>query len=263
MSKKPIIIIGGGNMGGAIANRWHQTKLGRIHVIEPKEERRAELAAAGLKTYATLAEAPTADMYLLAIKPQQFAAYAPALTEALAGRTPLLLSIMAGIALADLAKITPRVARIMPNLPALVGESMSVACAPALDEDTQDFISQAFFAIGDCVWVQEETQLTITTAISGSGPGYLFAFMEGLQQAAINQGIDPELARDLVRQTLLGAALLAEESEVDLATLRAQVTSPGGTTEAALNSFGAGDLNGLIDKAVKAAIARSETLAKS
>ncbi|MES2984351.1 MAG: pyrroline-5-carboxylate reductase [Pseudomonadota bacterium] len=260
MKKKPIIIIGGGKMGGAIAARWHDAAIAPIHVVEHDKARRAELAAYGIAPHALLADAPRGEVYLLAIKPQQFAAIVPELKTSFAEGSPLLLSIMAGISLEALAQITPRVARIMPNLPALIGEGMSVACAPALDEKTRDRISELFFAVGDCVWVEDEQQMHATTAISGSGPAYLFAVMEALQAAAVTHGLSPHLARELVTQTMVGAALLADHCEDDVTTLRRNVTSPGGTTEAALTILNEDTLRELFNNAITAAVNRSKEL---
>lgn len=254
-----LILIGGGNMGGAMATRWQSQY--QLTVIETDPARRAALQQQGIACRAELAEAEPADLYVLAIKPQQFAAYAPLLQHAIGARKPLLISIMAGIPLADLQRITPHAVRAMPNLPATIGESMSVLCAPHLDAETQNRITSLFGAIGAVAWLKDEAKLHAVTAISGSGPAYLFALMEALQTAAIARGLTPELARVLVTQTMRGAALLADQPTYDAAQLRRQVTSPGGTTEAALAAFEKGNLNGLVTQAVEAAENRSKTLA--
>ena len=262
MTQQPIIIIGGGNMGGAIAKRWHAAQAGCVHVVEHDATRREALSKLGITTHASLEHAPLAASYLLAIKPQQFAENISAFRHSMADREPLLISIMAGVSLAALRVISPRAVRVMPNLPALIGESMSVACAPGLDKPSEKTVTMLFESIGAVAWVAEEDQLHAVTAISGSGPAYIFAFMEALEQAAIDAGLDPELANHLVAQTLRGTALLAEQSPIDVATLRAQVTSKGGTTEAALKAFSEGKLGELVMRAVKAADARSKALAK-
>ncbi len=263
MTQHPIIIIGGGNMGGAIATRWHAAQRGRVHVVEHDAARRNALSESGITAHASLAHAPLAATYLLAIKPQQFADNAADFKHVMSDREPLLISIMAGVPLAALQKISPRAVRVMPNLPALIGESMSVACAPGLDNSSEKTVTMLFDSIGAIAWVADEEQLHAVTAISGSGPAYVFAFMEALQHAAGELGLDPELAAHLVAQTLRGAALLAEQSPVDVATLRAQVTSKGGTTEAALHALVDGKFQALIIRAVKAADARSKALATS
>jgi pyrroline-5-carboxylate reductase len=255
-----ILIIGGGNMGGAMATRWHATGRYEIHVVDTNASRRDALAKAGIARYATLAEAPAADTVVLAIKPQQFHEQRDAWTRDLTARAPLLISIMAGVALVDLQTISPRAVRVMPNLPALIGESMSVLCAPALDEKTRRDVGELFTAIGAVAWLDDEQQMHAATAISGSGPAYLFALMEALQKAATAHGLSPKLARTLVTQTMRGAALLAAGAHDDAATLRAQVTSKGGITQAALEPFAASDFEGMIARVVAAAIARSKQL---
>jgi len=263
MTQHPIIIIGGGNMGGAIASRWHSAQAGCVHVVEHDAARREILGALGITTHASLEHAPLAASYLLAIKPQQFTENIAEFKHVMSDREPLLISIMASVPLSALQEISPRAVRVMPNLPAIIGESMSVACAPGLDSGARKTVTMLFDSIGAIAWVEQEEQLHAVTAISGSGPAYVFAFMEALQQAATEAGLSPELATQLVNQTLRGAALLAGQSPVDVGTLRAQVTSKGGTTEAALHTLVDGKFAALISRAVKAADARSKSLASS
>ena len=255
-----IRIIGGGNMGGAIAKALHASPDFSVHVIETDAARRSAFAVLGIPAHATLDEAPAADGYLLAIKPQQFAEFAPILTRNLGGTSPLLISIMAGIPLAALQAISPHALRAMPNLPALIHESMSVLCAPSLDDASRAMAEKLFTSIGAVAWVEDEAALHAVTAISGSGPAYVFAFMEALENAATAQGLSPELARQLVQQTVRGAALLADQSTEQFSRLREQVTSKGGTTEAALQAFSEGQFSSLVDTAIKAASARSSAL---
>lgn len=264
MEPTPIIVIGGGAMGGALAMRWKKSMSRPVHVVETDGGRSSALTAKGISCHATLSEAPQGGVYLLAIKPQQFAGYVRELKAALGGSaTPLLISIMAGITLAELARTCQRVVRVMPSLPATVGESMSVLCAsPALDARARAEAEALFARVGKTAWVEQEVELHAITAISGSGPAYVFAFMEALEQAARNQGISPALAKTLVTQTVHGASVLAQQSPESVATLRAQVTSPGGTTEAALNVLEQGQLSALLDKAVVAAETRSRELSE-
>jgi pyrroline-5-carboxylate reductase len=255
----PIIIIGGGAMGLAMAQRFGQA----AQVVEPDAARRDVLKANGITCYSNLAEAPLSERYVLAIKPQQFEQFTQQWQAVMAHRQPVLLSIMAGITLAQLQLLSTHAVRVMPNLPAQIGESMSVACAPALDAALRAEMTQLLGALGRVAWVEDEQQIHAVTAISGSGPAYVFAFMEALQQAAIAQGLSPELARLLVTQTVRGAALLADQSAEDAATLRAQVTSKGGTTQAALEAFAKGGFVVVIRDAVEAAATRSRQLAES
>lgn len=256
----PIVILGGGNMGGALARRWKAAKAAPIHVVEPDAARRASLIAAGITCHERFVKPSDAATLVLAIKPQAFAELRQFLVKEGSFGNSLILSIMAGVPLSALQQISPQAVRIMPNLPAMMGEGMSVACAPNLAPASRNLVAQLFEAVGKFAWVEDEALIHATTAISGSGPGYVFAFMEALETAAIAQGIDAELARLLVRQTLRGAALLAENSPETSATLRAHVASPGGTTEAALATLTNANFSNLIAEAVKAATQRSRQL---
>lgn len=260
--KHPILILGGGNMGGALARCWQAARIAPVVVVEQDAARRAVLAAEGITCHAALEDAPRACAALvLAIKPQQFVPMQQMLTQWV-GKETLLVSIMAGIPLADLQQVAAQAVRVMPNLPALIGESMSVAYASALQERQHAFVTLLFEAVGKIAWVEEEAQLHAVTAISGSGPGYVFAFMEALEAAAMHLGLAPELARMLVAQTLRGAALLADQSSDNTATLRRNVTSPGGTTQAALAVFSEKHLARLVEEATVAAARRSQELAE-
>lgn len=255
-----VLILGGGNMGGAIARALHAKPEFSVELVEPDAEKRAHFAVLGIPVYAAIADAPACDALMLAVKPQQFDALTPTIASALAGRTPLALSIMAGISLGALRAISPRAVRAMPNLPATIHESMSVLCAPALDAESRAIAESVFAAIGAVAWVEDEEQLHAVTAISGSGPAYLFALMEAMEEAALAQGLNAALAKKLVLQTVRGSALLADGSEHSASELRAQVTSKGGTTEAALAHISAGQLQAIITSATKAAANRSREL---
>lgn len=260
-----IYIIGGGNMGGAIARALHATPEFSVTLIEPEDVKRREFAVLGIPTFATLAEGENAaHAILLAVKPQQFPSILEELKTARQLETaPLLISIMAGIPIAALQQITPNVVRAMPNLPAIIHESMSVLCAPTLDAPAKALAESIFAAIGKTAWVKEEEQLHAVTAISGSGPAYLFAFMEALATTAEQHGLEAEQAKIMIAQTMLGASLLASESPDSFANLRAQVTSKGGTTEAALATLKKAKFQDVIAEAVDAAIERSKVLAKA
>ena len=252
-----ILIIGGGNMGGALAQRWQSAGFA-VHVVEKNEHRRTELTQGGLSCYATCSEAPHTDLVVLAIKPQQFTAQPPLL------HAPLAISIMAGITLTQLTEHSPHVSwvRIMPNLPSMIGEGMSIACAPHVTADQRAMVDEVFATVGHIGWVEKEEDLHAVTAISGSGPAYVFAFMEALENAAQSLGMDAALARQLVTQTVKGAALLADQSTDDVATLRRNVTSPSGTTEAAIAQFQKHGLSDMVKQAAHAAADRSRALAK-
>jgi pyrroline-5-carboxylate reductase len=261
MSKyKPIIVLGGGKMGGALAVRWQASHLAHVHVVERDADRRAELALQGIIGHATLADAPTGSAVLvLAIKPQQFAGMVEEIKTHLAPET-MPLSIMAGIPIAALQQLAPHAVRVMPNLPALIGEGMTVGYSPHPHPEDRAMIADLFNAVGKFAWVEDEALLHAATAISGSGPAYVFAFMEALQAAAIAEGLPEEIARHLVGQTFRGAVLLADQSVENTTVLRCNVTSPGGTTEAALQVFAAGKLDDLVRAAAHAAVQRSKAL---
>lgn len=258
--KHSILIIGGGHMGGAMATRWH-IRGHTVHVVEPDLARRTALSNHGILCYDQLPEL-TADVVVLAIKPQQFAALTSAIKHAISHHPSLLVSIMAGVTLAQLHAVSKRAVRVMPNLPATIGESMSVLCAPGIDAHGHALAETLFQSIGKTAWVEEEDQLHAVTALSGSGPAYLYALMEAMAHAAAAQGLDTALARTLITQTMRGAALMADSTHEDAATLRARVTSKGGTTEAALAVLQAGGFEKLVADAVAAAAERSHILSK-
>lgn len=241
-----------------MALHWHAANAGSVVVVEHDARRRDYFSTQGIACVETLAEAPRGDIYVLAIKPQQCDAFMPELRDA---NIPLLVSIMAGVTLAQLHGVCEQSVRVMPNLPAAIGESMSVLYAPALADGARSELDALFLVIGRVAWVADEQELHAVTAISGSGPAYVFALMEALEQAAMAQGLSAVLAKQLVAQTCRGAALLAAESPLSSTQLREQVTSKGGTTHAALEQLADGHFEQLIARAVAAAAARSKQLA--
>ncbi len=259
MSEIRLQFIGGGKMaeallGGMIAEGW--APAAEIHVVEPVAERRAALAEAhpGL----SVADAPLAGVdAVLAVKPQVAPEVLPGLAAA---GVPRLLSIAAGITIAAMEAALGAgavVVRSMPNTPALVGEGMA-AIAPGSAAGPEDlaWASSILAAVGRVVTVEQQ-QLDAVTGVSGSGPAYVFHLAEALTAAGIAQGLAPEVADTLTRQTLLGAATLLSESGEDPAQLRINVTSPNGTTQAGLEVMAERDFVGLIDAVVAAATARS------
>ena len=255
-------MIGGGKMaeallGGLIRDGWAHADA--IHVVEPADERKAVLADAhpGL----SIGAAPVAGVdAVIAVKPNIVAAVLPALSEAGVGRV---LSIAAGVTTASMEAGLPSgtaVVRCMPNTPALVGEGMA-AIAPGSDAGSDDleWAASILAAVGQVVTVAE-ADLDAVTGVSGSGPAYVFRLAEALTAAGVAEGLTPEVADTLTRQTLLGAARLLSESGEDPAQLRINVTSPNGTTQAGLEVFAAHDFVGLVGKVVEAAAARSREL---
>ena len=255
-----IMLVGGGNMGSALASRWVKAGIPaqRILVVEPSALRRAVLADAGFRVQASLEETTCRpDLVVLAVKPQSYMEVKPHLQKQAAGS--LVISIMAGVMLADLP--APRRARVMPNLPVTLGLGMSACYAPELDPEDRQRVEDLFSGCGTLIWLTQEDQFHAVTAISGSGPAYMFSFLEAFEHAARSIGLGAELARLLVQQTAAGAIAMAGQPQAEAAGLRAQVTSKGGTTEAALEGLLA-HLPGLMEQAVKAAEARSRALAK-
>ena len=266
-----IAFIGGGNMataliGGMLARGG---AVDEFRVVEPLAEARARIAARfpGLAVFgeSTRAAVAGAALIVLAVKPQQMRPAASALAPHIAGAAaPVVLSIAAGIRLADLARWLhghARLVRAMPNTPALVGKGISGAfAAAAVDAAGRALVSSVLAAAGEQVWVESEAMLDALTGVSGSGPAYVFYFLEALEAAARDLGFAPADARKLAYATFSGAIALAEASPVEPAVLRAQVTSKGGTTERALAAMEAGAVKADIIAAVKAAALRAAEL---
>lgn len=265
MTRSRIAFIGGGNMarsiiGGLVAD-GHPPD--RLSAADPSAQQRQRLEADfGIATSGdndVLARA--ADVVVLAVKPQVMPDIARDLAPAIAAATPLVVSVAAGIrqdALARWLDYSGPVVRCMPNTPALIQCGMSALHAnAAVTAEQRELATMLLSATGSVVWVEEESQLDVVTGISGSGPAYYFAFMEAMERAALARGLPPETARQLVLGTALGAARMANEAGEDPATLRANVTSKGGTTAAALEAFEQGGLDALVDRAVDAAQKRS------
>jgi pyrroline-5-carboxylate reductase len=263
------LFIGGGNMATALAGGLvaRGAKVTDLRVVEPLAEQRARLDArfAGVHTY----EAPTreavdgASLVVLAVKPQQMRAACEALAPPLASSDATLLSIAAGTRIADIARWTrfERIVRAMPNTPALIGKGVSGVFAPAsIDARGRADAERVLGAAGDVVWVADEAMLDAVTGVSGSGPAYVFYFLEALEQAGRELGFDAAAARTLAYATFDGAVALARQSTQDAAALRAQVTSKGGTTERAIASMDADKVKASIVAAAKAAAQRAREL---
>ncbi|MBT9611948.1 MAG: pyrroline-5-carboxylate reductase [Burkholderiales bacterium] len=261
-----ITFIGGGNMAGALIGGLIQRGFhpGDIHVVEINADARATLTRAfKLKTYAGIsAEAVQTDLIVLAVKPQQLCAVAGELKPLL--RKQLVISIAAGVRAQDLARWLgdyARLVRAMPNTPALVRAGVTGLYAlPEVSSAERGQAQQVMEAVGACVWLEEEAQMDAVTAVSGSGPAYVFYFIEALEAAALALGLSPAQGRELALATFLGAAQLARQSHDDPATLRAKVTSKGGTTERAILSLEQADVKNLIQRAVLSAAERSREL---
>lgn len=264
---KRLGFIGGGNMGRAIVGGLVASGFpaSNIVVADPDEGTRRELAGRyGVETTADNARAAQADLTVLAVKPQQMADVMRALRPALERTHPLLLSVAAGIRLTELAGWAgPGIAvvRSMPNRPALLGVGATGLYADSRATPAQRALAEQVLAVtGHVVWVESEAQLDWVTALSGSGPAYFFLLAELLARSAAAHGIDAATAAQLAAHTLHGAGRMAVMPGAELARLRAEVTSKGGTTAAAIASFEANGLERLVEAAVVAAAERSREL---
>jgi len=263
--------IGGGNMGGALIRGLIARGLApqNISVGEAVQARRIQLAdELGVLVTADNREAASgADVVVLAVKPQDMAPTTQRLADVLAQRKPLVLSIAAGIRVADIegwCGAGVPVVRAMPNRPALNSAGASAIYAGATVGAAQRKLAEDVLgAAGTTVWVPDESLLDVVTALSGSGPAYFFLLAELMTDAAVNLGMERESALELAIQTLYGSGRMARDSDGDLARLRAEVTSKGGTTEAAVRSFETANLRGIVAAALSAATERGRELARA
>ena len=267
---RQIAFVGGGNMatgliGGLIARG---TPPSSIVVADPEASQRSRLE----HDYGvmTVADAPAAVVgartVVLAVKPQQMAQVARSIAGPVAAAGALVISVAAGIRLQDLARwLGPGVPliRTMPNRPALIGAGITALYAmPGVDAASRQTAETILAACGPTVWVPDESQLDVVTAVSGSGPAYFFLLIECLEAAGIELGLDPATARRLAVETARGSGRMAAEAAESPAELRAQVTSQGGTTAAALEVLEAAGVRGIFAAAVAAGAHRSAALAQ-
>ena len=207
------------------------------------------------------------DVVVLAVKPAGLTKVAQDIAEELREHSCLLISIAAGITLSDITACTHEqqaIVRCMPNTPSLVGcGATGLYANEATSEEQRQTAETILRAVGTVSWLFSEQDIDAVTALSGSGPAYFFLLMEAMQEAAEKLGLDPENARELCLQTGLGAARLALESDVPVGELRRRVTSPGGTTEAALNQFEADGFKAMVERALGQAASRSRELAQA
>jgi pyrroline-5-carboxylate reductase len=262
-----LVLAGAGKMGGALLTGWLAQGLdpARVGVIEPhaSDEIRA-LAAQGVKLNPAACSVGSVAALVVAVKPQMFNEAAAQL-KSFVGSDTLVVSIMAGTTIAALrAGCGGAVVRAMPNTPAAIGRGITVAVAAEGVTPEQRATADALLrATGAVEWVDDEALMDAVTAVSGSGPAYIFLLAEELARAGVAAGLPAELAAKLARDTVAGSGELLHRSDLDAATLRQNVTSPGGTTAAALGVLmGENGLKALMIRAVAAATARSKELAK-
>jgi pyrroline-5-carboxylate reductase len=265
-----LALVGAGKMGGAMLRGWLAGGLpaSGVTLIDPapSTEIAGFAAERGLRLNPRQAEIAPPDVLVLAIKPQMLAGAAPALAP-IAGPETLVLSVMAGKTIANLVERLPNArafVRVMPNTPAAVGRGAAAGAANAAVTTRQRAWTERLLgAVGMFDWLADETLIDAVTAISGSGPAYVFALVEAMAKAGEDLGLPPTLALRLARATVEGAGeLLYREPEVSAAQLRINVTSPAGTTAAALEILQAADgLNALLSRAAAAAHRRAGELA--
>ena len=264
-----VVLVGGGKMGEALAAGWLRGLLEptQITIVEPDDAAAGRLAPLGTTRVPAPAALPRdaePDVVVYAVKPQIMTEVAPAYAGF--GRADTVhLSIAAGcpIGLFERHLGAVPIIRAMPNTPAAIGHGMTVACAnAAVGQAQRVFCERLLQATGAVAWIDDESLMDAVTAVSGSGPAYVFLLAECLAEAGTAAGLPAALARQLAEQTVSGAGALMARSEDPAATLRRNVTSPGGTTEAALAVLMAADgLAPLMTRAVRAASARSRALA--
>jgi pyrroline-5-carboxylate reductase len=263
-----VTFIGGGNMASAIVGGLiaRESTPPGVRIVEPALAQRERLAArfAGVALHpsTTAAAIDGSDVVVLAVKPQQMRSAARELAAHVAS-VPIVLTIAAGVRCDDLARWLGgyrRIVRAMPNTPALIGAGISALYALPQARSDADAASRVLEACGEVVWCERESDLDAVTGVSGSGPAYVFYFLEALERAAIELGLEPALARQLAYATFEGSTRLARASSDPPATLRANVTSKGGTTARALDVLNATEVGAHFVAAVKAAAARATEL---
>jgi pyrroline-5-carboxylate reductase len=263
----PVVLVGAGKMGLALARGWITGGLpaGQLVLIDPKPGEATMAFARDHKI--RLLGSPSGiltHVMVLAVKPQIMRAVLAEVGPSVGPHT-IVLSIAAGISLATLAGglATERIVRAMPNTPAQVGKGISGVVGSRIGDADRELVDALLAAAGQVVWFDSESTLDAVTAVSGSGPAYVFYMVEALAVAAMRQGLDPGQAMHLARQTVIGAAALMEADPQPVSVLRESVTSPKGTTAAALKVLMAPDgLEALMDRAVRAARLRSEELGR-
>ena len=268
MNQSPkILLVGCGNMGQALLKGWLEQGWSRsdIQVVEPDKDAQSIIESLGVEVSSARVEDTHAEVIVLAVKPQQLKVVLPDYLD-FAEKGHVFLSIAAGRPIAFYESILGgqvSIVRGMPNMPAAIGQSMTVLVGNSMVDPRQhEACETVMTAVGRVAWLEEESLMNAVTGVSGSGPAYVFLLIESLAAAGINMGLSRELASELALATVAGASALAINSKIDAEELRRQVTSPGGTTEAALavlmdnHAF-----LELMKKAVRAATERGQDLA--
>lgn len=271
MTKPTIAFIGAGNMagsliGGLIADRYPADKIIATNPIEDRLNFLKDTFQI-ITTKNNKGAVSQADVVVFAVKPTELKSVMSELREILNSKRPLIISIVTGITTTTMAKwcqSSPAIVRCMPNTPALLRSGTTGLFANKEVSEEQRTIAESILrAVGATLWFDQESDLDIVTAISGSGPAYFFYIMECMKDCAIKMGLSDDAAQILTVNTALGAARMALESDKEIGTLREQVTSKGGTTEQALKVFDQGGLRDLIEKALDAAHEKATQMANS
>ena len=265
-----IAFVGGGNMARSLIGALVRGGMpaSRIAVAEPNEPLRRQLADDfGVSVFGGAVEAvQAADIIMLAVKPQVMRTVCVDIAGAVAARRPLIISIAAGLRIAQIDRWLGGgfpIVRCMPNTPALIGAGATGMIANAtVDAPARDQAQAILAASGLAVWIEREELMDTVTGVSGSGPAYFFLLIEALEDAGVAQGLARETARVLAIQTCLGAARMASEDGETPGRLRERVTSPNGTTAAALDAFARGGLRELVASAVDAATVRGAEMSR-
>jgi pyrroline-5-carboxylate reductase len=270
MTRQTVGFIGGGNMARAIAGGLIRSGFGAENILisTPRAEQRTllekELPGAGI-TGDNCAVASGAGNLLLAVKPQILKTVCLELTAAVQKQKPLVISIAAGPTVADINSWLGgglEIVRAMPNQPALVDQGISALYANALTDDLGKILAEKVMtAVGKVVWIDDESLMDAITAVSGTGPAYVYLLIDMMVTSAVTLGIAPDAARTLVLETVKGAASLAAAEKESMATLIGRVRSPGGTTTAAFERLDAADVRAIFASAIKAARDRASALA--
>lgn len=268
-SDRPVVLVGAGKMGGAMLSGWlnNGTPGNHFTVIDPHpcDEMVAMCRAQDAPCLSSVPDDLTPSVVIVAVKPQMMQDVLPSLIPFVQA-DPVFVSVAAGVSVASFEKIfgsKAAVVRTMPNTPAQVGRGITIGYATGhVNEAQKAAVSDLLAVTGAFDWVGTEGLIDAVTAVSGSGPAYVFYMVEALAAAGVKAGLAPDLAMKLARATVEGAGELLYQSDLDAATLRQNVTSPGGTTAAALNVLMAedGGLGPLMTKAIRAAKKRAEEL---
>ena len=266
MDQNKITFIGFGNMGSAIYNGMQKSKLtNEVLIVDMDEKKLLDLKNTNV-TFLNKIEEKISDSKLiwLCVKPQSFNEITKDLIK-FCTNNQTLVSIMAGVTINQIKKETEmeKIVRVMPNTPAQISKGMSVwTNTKEVEKNDVDMVQNILNSIGKSVRVDSENEIELATALSGSGPGFIYKFIESMIKAGKKIGLSETLSRELVTETFFGSASLLEVSDKELEALKEDVTSPGGTTEAGLNFLDKMDIDNIVFKMINSAVNRSKELSK-